>query len=27
VNAYLVGSAFMSADDPGRKLSELFFEG
>jgi len=27
VNAYLVGSAFMSADDPGRKLSELFFGG
>jgi indole-3-glycerol phosphate synthase len=27
VNAYLVGSAFMSADEPGRKLSELFFEG
>jgi len=27
VNAYLVGSAFMSAEDPGRKLSELFFGG
>ena len=26
VGAYLVGSAFMSADDPGRKLSELFFD-
>jgi indole-3-glycerol phosphate synthase len=27
VGAYLVGSAFMSAEDPGRKLSELFFGG
>ncbi|HEX6632646.1 MAG TPA: indole-3-glycerol phosphate synthase TrpC [Usitatibacter sp.] len=27
VSAYLVGSAFMSADDPGEKLSGLFFRG
>jgi len=27
VGAYLVGSAFMSAEDPGQKLSELFFGG
>jgi indole-3-glycerol phosphate synthase len=27
VNAYLVGSAFMSAEDPGQRLSELFFGG
>ena len=27
VSAYLVGSAFMSAEDPGRRLSELFFGG
>ncbi|MCG8325692.1 MAG: indole-3-glycerol-phosphate synthase TrpC, partial [Thiotrichales bacterium] len=24
VNAFLVGEAFMSADDPGKKLQELF---
>ncbi|MGZ5036568.1 MAG: indole-3-glycerol phosphate synthase TrpC [Usitatibacter sp.] len=27
VSAYLVGGAFMAADDPGRELSRLFFEG
>lgn len=26
VNAFLVGEAFMRADDPGEKLAELFFE-
>jgi indole-3-glycerol phosphate synthase len=25
VSAYLVGSAFMSADDPGKRLADLFF--
>ncbi|NOQ69781.1 MAG: indole-3-glycerol-phosphate synthase TrpC, partial [Gammaproteobacteria bacterium] len=25
VNAFLVGEAFMRADDPGEKLAELFF--
>jgi len=25
VNAYLVGSAFMSAEDPGHELARLFF--
>ncbi len=27
VNAFLVGEAFMRAEDPGAKLAELFFEG
>jgi indole-3-glycerol phosphate synthase len=26
VNSFLVGEAFMRADDPGQKLAELFFQ-
>jgi indole-3-glycerol phosphate synthase len=25
VSAYLVGGAFMAADDPGKRLADLFF--